>query len=156
MKDDITVSEAPLDIPSPPQRQPVTPYKLRRAAGEAELRPVSRLLAEYMVVGTNHPRAKRLDLPIGEPLSLEQAAAVLDIKRRNARQIFRLTQFRKLFASMIADLRSGAHARMVRNMICIANNPGDGPPPIAACSYGPPRRSGRGRQGFQRQRATAQ
>jgi hypothetical protein len=79
-----------------------------------------------MVHGTSHSRAVRLGLPTNEPLSLEQAAAALDIRRRNARQIFATTAFRRLYAASIADVRSGVHARMVHNMVKIANDPGDG------------------------------
>ena len=91
-----------------------------------ELGPRDKLLAEYMTVGTSHPRAARLGLPLNEPLSLEQAASVLDIRRRNARQIFATPRFQKLYAKMVADMRSGAHARMVRTMIDIADDEGDG------------------------------
>jgi hypothetical protein len=68
-------------------------YKSRRAAGLVELSPRDKLLCEYMTVGTSHARAVRLGLPQNEPLSLEQAAAVLDLRRRNARQIFASPQF---------------------------------------------------------------
>jgi hypothetical protein len=104
----------------------LTEYKRRRAAGLVELGPRDRLLCEYMTHGTSHPRAVRLGLPVNEPLSLEQAATVLDVRRRNARQIFSTPQFQKLFARMVADIRSGAHARMVKTMINIADDEGDG------------------------------
>ena len=62
---------------------------------------------------------------VGQPLSLEEAAEVLNLRRRNARQIFATPAFRKLLTAAIADLRSGAHARMVHTMIKIADDPGD-------------------------------
>jgi hypothetical protein len=95
----------PLD--APPGRA-LSLYKQNRAAGLVELSPRDKLLAEYMTVGASHPRAARLGLPSNEPLSLEQAAAVLDIRRRNARQIFATPQFQKLYAKMVANMRSGA------------------------------------------------
>jgi hypothetical protein len=125
MKAALSEACAPLQpIAGPPRH--LTAYKQRRAAGEVELGPVATLLCEYMVHGTSHPRAERLGLPPNEPLSLEQAAAVLDIRRRTARQIFATMPFRRLYAASIADVRSGAHARMVHRMIAIANDPGEG------------------------------
>jgi hypothetical protein len=103
----------------------MTAYKARRAAGLFELRPRDKLLAEYMTVGTSHARAARLGLPLNQPLSLEQAASVLDIRRRNARQIFALPAFQALYSKKIADMRCGAHARMVKHMVSIADDEGD-------------------------------
>ena len=125
MKAVLSETTAPSQPMAEPPRQ-LTAYKQRRAAGEVELGPVAQLLCEYMVHGTAHSRAARLGLPTNEPLSLEQAAAVLDIRRRNARQIFATPAFRRLYAASIADVRSGAHARMVHNMVRIANEPGQG------------------------------
>jgi hypothetical protein len=67
---------------------------LRRANGEEGLAAQSRLLAEYMARGTEHQRARRLGLLLNVPLTLEQAAAVLDIRRGNARQISRMPSFK--------------------------------------------------------------
>jgi hypothetical protein len=111
---------------SRPSRASPTSYKQRRAAGAVELTPAHTRLAEYMVFGTNHARAKRLGFRIDEPLTLEQASDVLGMRRRNARQIFRLPAFRSLLASLIADLRDGGKARAVRRMIALIDEPGAG------------------------------
>ena len=63
---------------------------------------------------------------MGQPLSLEDAATALGLRRRNARQIFETPAFRKMLNAKIVDLRVGAHPRMIRNMIDIANDPGEG------------------------------
>jgi hypothetical protein len=91
-------------------------YKLRRASGEVDLAARHRLLAEYMVHGTEHQRARRLGLPLNVPLTLEQAAVVLDIRRRNARQISRMPEFQGLMASLSADLRNGFKSRAIHRM----------------------------------------
>jgi hypothetical protein len=61
-------------------------------------------LAEYMVHGTEHQRARRLGLLLNVPLTLEQAAAVLDIRRRSARQISRNARVSK--ADGLAERRA--------------------------------------------------
>jgi len=101
-------------------------YKRRRAAGEIALGERHKRLAELMVLGLDAPADRLPSVEPGLPLSLEDAADVLGLKRRNARQIFGLPAFRKLLTSAIADLRMGAHARMVHTMIKIADDPGDG------------------------------
>lgn len=120
------MSEAAIPVPqSEDTGKPLTPYKQRRAAGEVELTPRDRLLVEYLTVGTAHPRARRLGFKLNEPLSLEQAAAVLDMRRRNCRQVFRLPAFQALLASAIADLRTGAKARAVKTQIEILEDRGE-------------------------------
>ncbi len=66
------------------------------------------------------------EVAAGQPLSLEDAATALGLRRRNARQIFETPAFRKMLTAKIVDLRVGAHPRMIRNMIDIANDPGEG------------------------------
>jgi hypothetical protein len=123
MSDDIALAEPQA---APPARALSPDYKARRAAGLVELSPRDKQLAEYMTVGTSHARAVRLGFLQNEPLSLEQAAAVLDMRRRNARQVFASPQFQKLYAKSIADMRSGQHARMVKHMVSIADDEGGG------------------------------
>jgi hypothetical protein len=100
-------------------------YKQRREAGLTELSQLHVSLCEMMVYGTDSSKAKYLKKPINEPLSLEDAADVLGIRRRNARQVFGTPKFQALYAKLVGAMRSGAHAKMVRNMIDIANNPGE-------------------------------
>jgi hypothetical protein len=109
-----------------------TSYKLRRAAGKVGLTPRQRLLAEFMVYGTDHVRARRLGIPISEPLTLVQAAAVLSIRRRNARQIFALPLFQAELARMLGDLRSGAKARALNRLIKLIDRKADDPLASAA------------------------
>jgi hypothetical protein len=103
-----------------------SPYKVRRSNGEVDLAARRRLLAEYMVHGTEHQRARRLGLPLNVPLTLEQAAAVLDIRRRNARQISRMPDFQRLMASLNADLRNGFKSRAIRRMGELVDWQGEG------------------------------
>ena len=84
-----------------------------------------------MVFGLDALDDRLPEVAVGQPLSLEDAAAALGLRRRNARQIFETPAFRKMLTAKIADLRVGAHPRMIRNMIDIANDPGEGLPPIA-------------------------
>lgn len=103
----------------------LTPYKLRRASGEVDLTPRHLLLVEYMVFGTEHARAKRLGYPLNEPLTLEQAAGVLDIRRRNARQVTRMPAFQRLMAQLTAELRSGGRARAIHTLLKIMADVGE-------------------------------
>jgi hypothetical protein len=103
----------------------LTAYKKRRAAGEVELTPRHRLLAEYLTLGTSHARAKRLGFPIDQPLTLEQAAAVLDLRRRNARQVTRTPEFQRLMAQMVGELKSGAKAKAVHALIEVVGDKGE-------------------------------
>jgi hypothetical protein len=77
-------------------------------AGEVELDSRAKLLAEYMTIGTDHARARRLGIPLNTPLSIEQAADVLDIRRRHARTISRSPKFQALAAELLGAVRSGA------------------------------------------------
>jgi hypothetical protein len=101
-------------------------YKRRRAAGEVALTERHGRLAELMVFGLDAPDDRLPEVPAGQPLSLEDAATALGLRRRNARQIFETPAFRKMLTAKIADLRVGAYPRMIRNMIDIANDPGEG------------------------------
>jgi hypothetical protein len=103
----------------------LTAYKQRRLAGEVPLTPRHRLLAEYLVHGTNHARAQRLGLPLNTPLSLSDAARVVDMKLRNARQVFATPQFKALHARLLADMRSGETARSIAAMATIRDDPGE-------------------------------
>jgi hypothetical protein len=101
-------------------------YKQRRAAGEIALTERHGRLAELVVFGLDALDDRLPEVAVGQPLSLEDAAAALGLRRRNARQIFETPAFRKMLTGKIADLRASAHPRMIRNMIDIANDPGEG------------------------------
>jgi hypothetical protein len=108
------------------QRNLPTSYKQRRAAGEVALTERHERLAEIMVFGLDAPDDRLPEVAVGQPLTLEEAAVALSLKRRNARQIFGLPAFRKMLNEKIVELRTSAHPRMIRNMIDIANDPGEG------------------------------
>jgi hypothetical protein len=86
----------------------------------------SEIEGRLMVFGLDALDDRLPEVAVGQPLSLEDAAAALGLRRRNARQIFETPAFRKMLTAKIADLRVGAHPRMIRNMIDIANDPGEG------------------------------
>jgi hypothetical protein len=109
-----------------------TPYKQRRAAGEIGLTARNKLMVEYMTVGSDHVRVRRLGFPINEPLSLVQAAEALSIRRRNARQIFALPLFQAELARQLGDLRSGAKARALNRLIKLVDRKADDPLASAA------------------------
>jgi hypothetical protein len=116
--EDVDEIREPRNLPSP--------YKQRRAAGEIALTERHGRLAELMVFGLDTPDDRLPEVAVGQPLSLEDAATALGQRRRNARQIFETPVFRKMLTAKIADLRASAHPRMIRNMIDIANDPGEG------------------------------
>jgi hypothetical protein len=101
-------------------------HKQRRAAGEVALTERDGRLAEIMVFGLDALDDRLPEVAVGQPLSLEDAATALGLRRRNARQIFATPAFRKMLNEKIVELRTSAHPRMIRNMIDIANDPGEG------------------------------
>jgi hypothetical protein len=104
----------------------MTAYKQRRAAGEVELSPLHVSLCEMMVYGTDSAKAARLGTPLNEPLPLATAAELLGMRKRNARQVFRLPQFQRLYAQLVGAMRTAAHAKAVRRMIELIDEPGEG------------------------------
>ncbi len=120
----MTSSESPTSETCAPAGG-LTAYKRRRESGEVELAPRHLLLVEYMVFGTEHARAKRLGYPLKEPLTLEQAAGVLDIRRRNARQVTRIPAFQRLMAQLTGELRSGGRARAIHTLLSIMADVGE-------------------------------
>jgi hypothetical protein len=100
-------------------------YKRRREAGEVALADWYVRLADLMTFGTDCARAKRLGLPLNEALTLEQAADVLDVRRRNCRQVFRLPAFRALLTARIGELRDAGKARAVARMVSLIDERGE-------------------------------
>jgi hypothetical protein len=104
----------------------VTPYKARREAGEVELGPRHRLLAEYLCYGADNARVRRLGYPVNAPLTVEQASDVIGLRRRNARGIMRMPAWQALMAQMVGELKNGVKARAVGTLIGIMDDEGDG------------------------------
>jgi hypothetical protein len=114
-----------MDEQVPPARE-MTAYKQRRASGEVDRSPIHVRLCETMVYGTDSAKAKHLGWPINEPLTLEDAAELLGMRKRNARQVFRLPAFQRLYAQMVGAMRSAGHAKAIRRMIELVDEPCEG------------------------------
>jgi len=99
-----------------------------------------KLLIEYQIYGCPHAwirqytRAapvgedpgRRIPIEPGWPLTLEEAADALRIKRRNARWISRQSVFQRELAEQLQCLRSGMKARAVLAQCEILDDRGDG------------------------------
>ena len=99
-----------------------------------------KLLVEYQIFGCPHEfvrqytraapvgedPARRVPLQPGWPLTLEEAADVLRIKRRNARWISRQPVFQREFAEQLQSLRSGMKAKALLAQGEILDDRGDG------------------------------
>jgi hypothetical protein len=103
-----------------------SPYKRRRAVGEVELGERHKQLAELMTFGLEGLASRLPDKPIGQPLSVDEAAAVLGLRRRNARQILASPGWQKIYAELLADVRTGAKARALREIIDLVGRVGEG------------------------------
>jgi hypothetical protein len=66
------------------------------------------------------------DIPICEPLTLEQAARVVGLKMKNARFIFASQPFLKAYSSNLMAIRNGHKARAVAVLAEVMNTAGDG------------------------------
>jgi hypothetical protein len=118
MTDDAENEDKPRTLPSP--------YKRRRAAGELELGERHKQLAELMTFGLDRLNSTLPNRLIGQPLSLDDAAAVLGLRRRNARQILASPGWQKIYAALLADVRTGAKARALREIIDLVGRVGEG------------------------------
>jgi hypothetical protein len=101
-------------------------YEQARANGKVALTEQHENMCELMIYGTDSARAKRLGVPLNEPLKLEQAADALDIRRRNARQIFEAPGFRALYARKLGELRDSGRARAEHRRTKIVDEEGQG------------------------------
>lgn len=132
----------------PPDRFETLGYKSPRKkpeGGPKELTAKHRLLIEYQLFGCPHDFVRKITRPAhqvdkdtgevvtiqkpvepGEPLTLIEAADLLRIRRRNARQLAGYPIFRTAFAAELQRLREGEKARSVHTMIGIRDDLGDG------------------------------
>lgn len=114
--------------------------------GPKELTPRYRLLVEYQIDGSPHAdllqRVKRpkaviddaTGLPVirevpvepGVPLTLIEAADVLRIRRRNARQLTKTRAYQDHMAAELQSFRDGERARSFHTMVEIRDDPGFG------------------------------
>jgi hypothetical protein len=95
----------------------------------AELDGRGKLLVEYMSSGLPQKLAdvaSRIGVTPGQPLTIEQAADILHIRRRNARWISRQAVFQKALAGEVEAIRSGAKIRAVRKLAELVDEPGEG------------------------------
>lgn len=92
-----------------------------------ELTPRMRLMAEYMVVGCHLSHAEgKTGKPRGTPLSLEEAADLVGIRRRNARDLVKQAVFVRHLSSELEALKTGHKAEAVRTMVQVMRDPGQG------------------------------
>jgi hypothetical protein len=117
MTNDAESGDKPRTLPSE--------YKRRREAGDVALGERHKQLAELMTFGLEELDNKFPDKPIGQPLSLDDAATVLGLRRRNARQILASPGWQKIYAQLLADVRTGAKARALREIIDLVGRVGE-------------------------------
>jgi hypothetical protein len=105
-----------------------------------ELTAKHRLLISYLINGCPHSfitamtRASpteddpdnRRPLNQNEPLTLEEAADALGIRRRHARHLFDQKVFQREFAKELNALRDGAKARALHRVIALLDEEGEG------------------------------
>jgi hypothetical protein len=131
-----------------PDRFEALGYKAPRRkpeGGPKELTPRHQLLVEYMVFGCQHAFVRQITRPVqeidqstgkiitvqkpiepGEPLTLIEAADLLRIRRRNARELSTFPIFQRAYATELQRLRDGEKARSVHTMIEIRDDRGLG------------------------------
>lgn len=105
-----------------------------------KLAPKHRLLIDYMTAGCPHSfitkmvraaptefdREATRPLQQNEPLTLEEAADALGIRRRHARHLFEQSLFRKELTKAANAVRDSVQIAALLKTIEIMNNPGDG------------------------------
>jgi len=101
-------------------------YNFRKPAVLKELAPKHRLLIDYMVNGCPHQSAaQHIGKNAGEPLQLIEAADLLHIKRRNARQLAKEAVFQKALAAELQAFREGHKAEALRTAVEVMRDPGE-------------------------------
>jgi hypothetical protein len=121
------------------------PMRRKPEGGPKELTPRHRLLIEYQVFGCPHGFVRQITRPVqeidkstgkiitvqkpiepGEQMTLIEAADLLRIRRRNARELAGFPIYQKAFAIEVQRLRDGEKARSVGAMIQIRDDQGQG------------------------------
>ena len=111
--------------------------------GPTELTARHHLLISYLIDGCQHPallaRIKRekavisevgepvialVSPDVGEPLTLIEAADLLRIRRRNARELHGLPIFQKHYNAALEAYRNGERAASLRTMVEVRDAPG--------------------------------
>lgn len=101
-------------------------YGFRKPAVLKELAPKHKLLIDYMVNGCPHESAANLiGKNAGEPLDLIEAADLLHIKRRNARQLAKEAIFQKVLAAELQAFREGHKAEALRTVVQVMRADGE-------------------------------
>ncbi len=101
---------------------PKTP---RKSVGE--LSPNQRLFLEYLVHGCRHSDlCKQIHVEPHTPLTIEQAADLIRIRRRYARWLFEQPEFRREYGKAVQALKNASHIEAVKKQIEIMRHVGDG------------------------------
>ncbi len=91
-----------------------------------ELNAEQRLFLEYQLIGCSKPDlCAQIGVRLHEPLSVEQAADLVRIRRRFARWLTTQPAYRREWAKGVQSIRDGQAVAAVRTQIQIMNNPGD-------------------------------
>lgn len=102
-------------------------YNFKKPAVLKELAPKHRLLIDYIVNGCPHESAANLiGRNAGEPLELIEAADLLHIKRRNARQLAKEPVFQRALAAELQSFREGHKAEALREVVRVMRADGQG------------------------------
>jgi hypothetical protein len=121
------------------------PMRRKPDGGPKELTPRHRLLIEYQVFGCPHAFVRQITRPVqeldestgniitvqkpiepGEQLTLIEAADLLRIRRRNARELSSFPLYQRTLAAEVQRLRDGEKARSVGTMVKIRDDHGQG------------------------------
>jgi hypothetical protein len=96
-------------------------------SGPTELTAKMRLLIDYVVFGCGHVDiCAAHGVEPNTPLGLVEAAGLLGIRRRQARELSTLPLFAAEMARQVAALRSGAKAKAVHRIIGLIDEAGEG------------------------------
>jgi hypothetical protein len=130
-----------------PDRFEALGYKAPRRkpeGGPKELTARHLLLIEYMTYGVEHDFVRKMTRPVqqaeesgkivtlhkpiepGEPLTLIEAADLLRIRRRNARELATFPIFQRAYATELQRLRDGEKARSLHVMVEVRDEKGAG------------------------------
>jgi hypothetical protein len=97
-------------------------FKAKLASGDLELSARAQLLDQYVVFGCPHQRlVEPHGLDADKPLTLEEAARVLKLRLRFARQIASSPKYLAYHAKLLGDSRSGAKAKAMHRIIELAS-----------------------------------